>query len=319
MTRTVLVFGGSGFIGTHCVRRLRAAGDHVISADLLPPREKLEGVEYRIADVRGLDGFECGRTVSTLFNFAAVHTTPGHADHEYYDTNVGGALEVTRLAARASIKEIVFTSSISVYGPSEDVKDEASLPKPTSAYGRSKRFAEQIHRDWLEGAEDRRLTIVRPAVVFGAGERGNFTRMAALLRRGAFVFPGRRDTVKACIFVEDLLEAIDFARGQGQRFILFNGAYPQRYRLHQLVGTLRDRYFPSARLIDLPLPFVIFAARALAALGASNIGFHPDRVLKLIRSTDVVPAWLTSQGFSFPYVLEQAFDRWAEETDGRFD
>lgn len=320
MMRTVLVFGGSGFIGTHLVQRLVGRSDvRVVSADLLPPRKTLPGVDYRIADVRSLADFDVPAGTTTIYNFAAVHTTPGHEPWEYYDANVRGATEVTALATRHGIGEIVFTSSISVYGPGEETKTEATPPAPTSDYGRSKRMAEEIHGAWADLDPARRLIVVRPAVVFGAGERGNFTRMARLLEKGIFVFPGRRDTIKACIYVEDLLDAIEFAHGRSEARILFNGAYPQRYTIEQIVETFRRSHFPEAKTVDLPRAVVSIAAAVLGALGGARLGFHPDRVTKLVRSTDVVPGWLSANGWSFDDALPRALDRWKAETGGRFD
>ena len=90
--------------------------------------------------------------------------------HAYYDTNVLGAANVIALAQVSGAKEVVFTSSISVYGPSEQVMSENSELRPVSAYGRSKLLAEAIHRTWLELDTTHRLVIVRPGVVFGPGE-----------------------------------------------------------------------------------------------------------------------------------------------------
>lgn len=319
MTDKIVVFGGSGFIGTHLTRRLVAEGVEVVSVDLLPPRETLPGVDYRLGDVRDLSRFQVEGPIGRIYNFAAVHTTPGHEPWEYYQTNVSGAIEVARFAERLGIREIVFTSSISVYGPSEDMKTEASAPAPTSDYGRSKWMAEEIHRDWADRASDRRLVVVRPAVVFGGGERGNFTRMARLLEKGFFVFPGRRDTIKACIYVEDLLDAIEFARRRPEGRVLFNGAFPQRYTIEQIVEAFRTAHFPKAKTIDLPRSVVSFMAGLLGALNAGRFGFHPDRVTKLVKSTDIYPAWLVEHGWTFDDALPKALERWREETGGRFD
>jgi GlcNAc-P-P-Und epimerase len=319
MPQSIVVFGGSGFIGTHLIRRLSAEGAaSIVSVDLKPQRETLPGVDYRVADVRDLSSFVPPPNVQRIYNFAAVHTTPGHPTHEYYETNILGATEVTALAARNGIGEIVFTSSISVYGPAEETKTEATAPTPNSAYGYSKLLAERIHTRWLDAGEGRRLTIVRPAVVFGPGEGGNFTRLAALLRKGVFVYPGRRDTIKACIYVEDLVEAIEYARGLGERSVLFNGAYPDRYTLEQIVETFSRMYFPSVRTFMVPPQVVVGLAKVIGAVGFLGKDIHPERVLKLIRSTDVYPDWLLSQGQAKAGTLESALKRWSEASNGSF-
>lgn len=319
MTRIILVFGGSGFIGSHLLRRLvLEEGASVVSIDRRPPSERIAGVNYREADVRHLADFLAPTGISRIYNLAAVHTTPGHLDHEYYETNVLGALEVSQFAARHNVPEIIFTSSISVYGPSENMKTEDTAPAPVSSYGYSKLLAERIHRQWFDALPGRRLTITRPAVVFGAGEGGNFTRMASLLKKGFFVYPGRKDTIKACIYVDDLLDAIEFSRQQGDPLVLFNAAYPQRYTLEAIVSALISRHFPAARTCVVPRNFVFGIARLVKALDVFHIGIHPDRVTKLVRSTDVYPDWLTRKGLTFPNALESAIDRWAIESKGTF-
>lgn len=320
MTGSIIVFGGSGFIGTHLIRRLvTLPGVRVVSVDIVPPREVHPGVDYRIHDVRSLADFEAPADTTTIYNFAAVHTTPGHEPWEYYETNVHGAVEVTRLARRFGVREIVFTSSISVYGPGEETKSEQTPLAPTSDYGRSKRMAEEIHDGWVDLDVGHRLVVVRPAVVFGAGERGNFTRMAKLLQKGFFVFPGRRDTIKACIYVEDLLDAIEFARARQEKKILFNGAFPQRYTIEQIVETLRAEHFPKARTYTVPRSVVVSVVNFLKLIGGAQFGFHPDRVEKLIRSTDISPKWLLDAGFPGDRTLSRALKLWSEETAGRFE
>ena len=61
---------------------------------------------------------------TVVFNFAAVHRTPGHPDYAYFETNIKGAENVCNFATAHGINHIVFTSSIAPYGASEEQKTE---------------------------------------------------------------------------------------------------------------------------------------------------------------------------------------------------
>lgn len=313
----VLVTGASGFIGTHLARRLANMGAELVCLDIKPPRENLPGAIYVRDDVRRLSALDMPK-IDRIFNLAAVHTTPGHPDHEYYDTNVWGAIEAAKLAERDNVQHVTFTSSISIYGPSEEKKVETSTPAPVSAYGKSKLMAEEIHRNWLRQGDGRKLTIVRPAVVFGAGEGGNFTRMASLLKKGFFIFPGRRDTIKSCIYVEDLLDLVLAAGSTATTYELLNGAYPECPTLETIVTNLRDAYFPSAKLYDVPEGVVMGAAKTLATFKGFGLGIHPDRVTKLVRSTYVYPGWAVEKDMLPDHAFRKGLEHWALATNRSF-
>src|SRR5690606_15902531 len=110
-----------------------------VSDKAFPYRRKLVE-EYKdqivqiVGDVRTAITWKPEESVDLIANFAAVHREPGHEDYEYYQTNLQGADNVCAWATLVACPEIVFTSSISPYGPSEEEKTEASLPVPVTAY-----------------------------------------------------------------------------------------------------------------------------------------------------------------------------------------
>jgi GlcNAc-P-P-Und epimerase len=321
---SVVVFGGAGFIGTHLLSRLARRADYadLVSYDVRSPRQAVRGVRYVNGDVRRpIPQNLCGSDDVDIFNLAAVHTTPGHEDWEYYETNVLGALQVCRYATAVGTKRIVFTSSISVYGPSEQALDETAELAAVSAYGRSKCLAETVHQQWQnEHAGERKLTIARPAVIYGPGEGGNFTRLAKLLRAGLFIYPGRRDTIKACGYVEDIVSSFLFMRERTDDVLIYNFCHPTPYNIEQVCSAFCD--VAAFKVPSITVPSALIHTAALGFEVISKLGLRTsinrDRVEKLQKSTNIVPRKLMEYGFHHQYDLRTSLARWQQASDNVF-
>jgi nucleoside-diphosphate-sugar epimerase len=315
--RHAVVFGGAGFIGSHLVASLTRAGASVLVADLHEPAELPPGARFAMADVRQPIELEPDAAEPLVFNLAAVHRTPGHPDHEYFETNVAGARNVTEFCARHSVSSLWFTSSIAVYGPTEEPRMEASPLTPASAYGKSKLEAEEIHHRWVGEADGRQLVVVRPAAVFGPGENGNFTRLARGLRKGFFLYPGRKDTLKACGYVDDLIGSLYFMRAAADPAVTYNYAYPEPPTLEAICAAFHDAGGLPRPRGTIPAGPMLAVARLLSALGLKT--FDPDRVRKLVASTNIQAHELNQRGFAYETDLSSAIARWrAANPPGQF-
>ena len=314
-----IIFGGAGFIGTHLATCLVASQRYkrVVSVDIGQPRANVAGVEYLHHDVRQtIDSGISDGSPTDIFNLAAIHVTPGHPDGDYYYTNVLGAVNVCRFANAIGCSNIVFTSSISIYGPSEAALDEEATPAPVSAYGRSKLAAEKIHLLWQSEALDRMLTIVRPAVIYGLHERGNFTRLSRLLERNSFVYPGRTDTIKSCGYVKDLVSSMMHMSNQQDGVSIYNFSFEHRYTISEICAAFsRVAAYRKPRL-TIPIWFMNLAVLPFEALHSAGLktGINRDRVRKLWFSTNILPKRLVESGFKFSYDLESSLVEWKRES-----
>lgn len=310
-----IVFGGSGFIGSHLVRELQQRGiTDITIADIVEPKQDVmfTGTSFVYCDVRLPIPPDIISAPVVVVNLAAVHRSPGHPDHEYFETNVKGAENIIRFCEATGSTTLWFTSSIAVYGPSEEPKSETSELIPNSAYGKSKFEAEEIQRTWQAKDSGRKLLIVRPAVIFGRGENGNFTKLAKAMKRGLFVYPGRTDTVKGCGFVEDLVASFFFMNDQPENYILFNYCYPRHYTIKEICEAFSKVAGYRKPLGTIPLSLMVNAARPfqlLNALGLKN-GIHPARMYKLVKSTNIVPNELIKRGYPYRTDLEEGLRRW---------
>ena len=310
-----IITGGTGFIGTHLTNLLNEVHPEakVWNLDIVKPGTPNPVVKNYKPAVR--DGEQLGSTYiecdirkpigelpftptaeDVIFNFAAVHRTPGHEDIEYFETNIRGAENVCAFAEKYGIKNMVFTSSIAPYGASEQLKTENTLPTPNTAYGISKLVAEKIHMAWQKGGEGRKLTIVRPGVVFGRGENGNFSR--------------------ACVYVKELVRFILWnVEERKTAFDIFNCTFEPAYTIEQIVKAMK-------RVTDLSqsVPYIpnsiIMPMAACAKMVGSPMGICPARVKKLQISTNICGKKMASSGYKFKWTFEEALADWYEDNRG---
>jgi nucleoside-diphosphate-sugar epimerase len=332
--RTVVLFGGTGFIGTHLAQ-------HLLSHDLaetiylvdfngardLPYTQLLQSglrsgrVIFVVHDVRKpVPAGLLPERADLIFNLAAVHREPGHGPREYFETNLLGAENVCAWASEVGCATLVFTSSISPYGSGEERKSETSIPVPETPYGSSKLAAEKIHLGWQGAQAGRKLLILRPGVVFGPGEGGNVTRLVRSLAKGYFFFLGNRRTIKAAGYVKELclvaMFGLDALCMSDSPALLINFTMDPPPDLEQMVDAILKVIGRPRRLISMPPKLVLGLSYPLLAvermLGV-KLPINPVRVRKLIRSNNIWPDQLKSLGYKYRYTLGSAFSDWKQD------
>lgn len=324
--RKCVVFGGTGFIGSHFTQLLikKDLCDEVILADIAPIRSDFKFNETRVQhiniDVRTpIETWNLPEDVVLIANFAAVHREPGHEHHEYFDTNVPGAENVCAWAEKIGCNNIVFTSSIAPYGPSEELKTEETTPTPQSAYGESKLMAENIHQAWQAKSQDRNLVIVRPGVVFGPGEGGNVTRLVQATLRRYFFYMGNRHTRKAGCYVKELVESMIWALKKSEEnggFYLYNCGMPKPPTIEDYVKTTCKVAGVKVSVPSIPFS-VLLAVSYVIDIITKPFGIKqpisPVRIKKLVRSNNIVPMRLKNDHYSYNYTLESAMQDWRND------
>lgn len=188
MTNTVLVTGGTGYIGSHTVVQLLNRGERVVIIDNLSnsKRDAIDRVEqitskrpeFVEADIR--DREQIARvlkmhSVCSVIHFAGLKAV-GESKSEplnYYDHNVSGSLALLRAMQDVGCKSLVFSSSATVYGDAGVNKYSEDLPlSPINVYGRTKTIVEDMMRDLKASDDQWRIGILRYFNPVGAHESG---------------------------------------------------------------------------------------------------------------------------------------------------
>jgi len=175
----ILVIGGCGYIGTHMVKALLAAGQDVVTLDNLSKgnRELLPGGAFVMGDISDpvvLEQVFSSRRFDAVMHFSAF-TEVGESvqdPQKYYLNNLAGTLNLLKAMRRHGVERFIFSSSAAVYGEPAVIPIEESHPcRPTNPYGRTKLMVEDILRDY-DRAYGLRFMALRYFNAAGADDSG---------------------------------------------------------------------------------------------------------------------------------------------------
>ncbi len=164
MTKTALLTGGAGYIGSHTAVVLLEAGWSVVIVDNLANSspiavervaELAEGSlsfhQVDILDTAGLDAVFAEHDIDAVVHFAGLKAVGESVEKplDYHENNVGGTVSLLKAMRGAGVRDLVFSSSCTVYGDPEriPVTEDCRLGPTTNPYGRSKLYIEDMLRD----------------------------------------------------------------------------------------------------------------------------------------------------------------------------
>lgn len=184
----ILLTGGCGYIGSHTVVQLLEAGAQVIVLDNLcnSKREVINRIEmitgrrpeFVVGDIRDrelLRSLFNGHQIESVIHFAGLKAVGESVQKplEYYDNNVSGSVILFEEMERAGVKNLVFSSSATVYGDPASVPITEDFPlKTTNPYGQSKLMVEDILRDIHKSDGSWNIALLRYFNPVGAHESG---------------------------------------------------------------------------------------------------------------------------------------------------
>jgi GlcNAc-P-P-Und epimerase len=312
----VLVTGGSGFIGTHLTRLLLSEScvRMITVLDLQPPQISDPRVNYIHADLRHPINQRLSAAVDVCFHLAALCKEPQYGWEDYFLTNHIGTQHLCEFATRENIRNIVFASTMMVYRAGERRSKESDCAAPDTAYGISKLLAEAVLEKW-SAVGGRTLHIVRPGVVFGRGESGNFTRLYKALKSRRFAYVGRSSTRKACIYVKDLCRFMRFLAESSEGLGPYNLALPNPVTIREICETFCAVFELKPKIPTVPFRLALLAGYCgdvAHALGGTT-DLHHRRIEKLYYSTDIATDAMLDTGFRPGYSLAEGLIEWRDE------
>lgn len=155
---TILVTGGAGYIGSHCVQQLLAGGRQVVVLDNLTTGHHrfVLSPKFEVVDTRESDALKkvfAKYQISAVMHFAACsYVGESVVDPaKYYANNIDGTLKLLTAMREANVNRFIFSSTCAVYGyPQKLPLTETHPMSPVNPYGFSKRVVEEMMKDFSE-------------------------------------------------------------------------------------------------------------------------------------------------------------------------
>lgn len=264
---SVLVTGGAGYIGSHVVSLLGAAGEDIIIFDNLTTGKK-ENILYGklivgdLNDPAALDKLFSENQIDAVLHFAGSIVVPESVENPslYYQNNTENSLNLIKACIKHKTKKFIFSSTAAVYGmPESGVASEETPTNPINPYGRSKLMTEWMLED-VAFAHDFNYVALRYFNVAGASKTGKIgqstPRATHLLKTAAEVVTKKREKmaifgtdyktkdgtcIRDYIHVDDLaqahLDALQYL-GRGGRSQVLNCGYGHGFTVKEVIGAV---------------------------------------------------------------------------------
>ena len=185
----VLITGGAGYIGSHtCVELLESGYDITVVDDLSNSSSKavdrIKKITRRefpfyqedVNDINALDKIFKENKPDAVIHFAGFKAVGESVEKplEYYENNIGSTLTLCRVMAENGVKNIIFSSSATVYGDPKEIPITEECPKGicTNPYGWTKWMIEQMLIDMAKANDDMKVTLLRYFNPIGAHKSG---------------------------------------------------------------------------------------------------------------------------------------------------
>ena len=264
----ILITGGTGFLGRHCALRLNAANHEVTVLG----RNALIGAELEKRGIRFIKANLIDESAVRLACFGqdkVVHAGALNSRwgkySEFYQSNVIGTKNVIDACLKQGVERLIHLSTPSLYFNYQDrlgIKESEPLPKPRTAYARTKGIADSlIEQSSVQGLSS---IILRPRAIFGFGDQNVIGRILTAAQNGTIYLPNGGQSYIDLTYLDNAVDALLLAlnapkEALGKTFNITNGEPITFYKLVEMLSKSLNLDL-TIRCIPFPLAYAMASA-----------------------------------------------------------
>ena len=304
----ITIIGGSGFVGSFLIKELKNYKVKNIDKN---PSPFFNNITVN-GDIRNLDEIKIPKGTKSVTLLAAEHRDDVSPTSLYYDVNVQGTKNVLQVMDNVGVKNLIFTSSVAIYGLNKTNPAENHQEDPFNHYGKSKWQAEMVIKEWYESnPEGKSITIIRPTVIFGERNRGNVYNLLKQISSGKFIMVGKGQNKKSMAYVGNIVAFIkDRIEKKEVGFHVFNYVDKPDYSMTELVNLIEDKMNISIPKLKIPYWLGILGGYSLdflAFITRKKFSISSVRVQKFCATTQF-DSNKAHQVFQAPFSLKQGLN-----------
>ena len=302
------IIGGSGFVGTRLINLLDK--NKLINLDKKPSffHPKITS----ICDIRNKEDILFKNNTNSVILLAAEHRDDVYPNKLYYDVNVDGTKNVLDRMDYYGVKNLIFTSSVAVYGLNKDNPDENHKKDPFNHYGKSKLQAEKLIVKWYKNnPKEKSVYIIRPTVIFGERNRGNVYNLLKQISLGKFIMVGTGNNKKSMAYVGNVSEFIKNCISESKKGLhIFNYTDKPDLTMNELVLLIEKKWI--LKIPKFKIPFLLgiifgYAIDAISFLLKIKFSISSIRIKKFCSTTKFDSTKLNSV-FNPPYTMQEGLE-----------
>lgn len=309
MKNKILIIGGSGFVGSFLIKELQ---DKIVENLDKNSSPFFDNITIN-CDIRNLNKIKISKDVKCVVLLAAEHRDDVSPTSLYYDVNVQGTKNVLKVMDKVGVKNIIFTSSVAIYGLNKINPHESHSEDPFNHYGKSKWQAEEVIKKWYHNdTKNKSVTIIRPTVIFGERNRGNVYKLLKQISSGKFIMIGKGQNKKSMAYVGNVVAFIkDRINEEVSGYHIYNYVDKPDYNMHELVSIVEKKMKLNIPKIKIPYWLGMlggFCFDIFSIITTKKFTLSSVRVKKFCATTQFEANKVHSI-FNSPYSLDQGLNQ----------